>query len=500
MHAADPVAVPAPADPAVVQTGTGAVRGVEDPGHSFFGGIPYAAPPVGPLRFRPPEPALRWDGVRDASRPGPRCLQAPGPDPEFGTGSGEDCLSLNVWTPATPDEPKAVLVWFHGGSFINGDGGMFGARRLVERGDIVVVTLNYRLGALGFLAHPALGPPGDVGNYGLADQQAALRWVRENIAAFGGDPDRVTVAGESAGAMSVCDHLAAPGSRGLFHGAIIMSGPCQAQAALPHARRVSLDYAAAAGCGDVAAAAGCLRGARVDRLREPVFYARLGVEQLTGPVTATTALPVDPLTAAADGTTARVPVLIGTTRDEFTLFTGLRYLRTGQRIGAAGYPHALAEVFGPDAAAVAQRYPADRYREPELAYSAALTDAEFACVADRLAADLNRHQPVYAYEFADQDAPAPEPLTTLPFPVGASHSLDVRYVFDVGGAPDLTAAQRDLSRQMVDYWAAFVRTGAPATDWPRRGSGRVMTLRPDGNTVVDDYDRAHQCAFWDALG
>ncbi|UXA18927.1 carboxylesterase/lipase family protein [Mycobacterium sp. SMC-4] len=491
---------PAPGDRSVVQTSAGALRGVDAPGHRFFGGIAYAAPPVGPLRLRPPQPAPGWDGVRDAGRPGPRCLQAPGPDPEFGRHSDEDCLFLNVWAPAVIDGPKAVMVWFHGGSFVNGNGAMFDAGWLVERGDIVVVTLNYRLGALGFLAHPALGAAGEVGNYGLADQQAALGWVRDNIAAFGGDPDRVTVAGESAGAMSVCDHLVAPGSQGLFHGAIIMSGPCQAQAALAHAQRVSLDYAAAAGCADPQTAAGCLREAAVDRLREPVFYARLGADELSGPVTGSAVLPVDPLTAAADGTTAPVPVLIGTTADEFTLFTALRQLRTGESIDAQRYPQALAEVFGPDAAAVAQRYPPARYDDPALAYSAALTDAVFACVADRLATDLGRNGPVYAYEFADRAAPVPEPLTTLPYRVGASHSLDVRYLFDVGGAPDLSAAQRELSHQMIDHWSGFVRTGSPGPDWPQRGLGQVMRLHPDGNQVVGDYARAHQCEFWAGLG
>lgn len=142
------------------------------------------------------------------------------------------------------------MVWIHGGGFFNGSGDIYDARWLAEEGDIVVVTINYRLGALGFLAHPALGSPGEVGNYRLADQQAALSWVRANIANFDGDPGKVTIAGESAGGMSVCDHLVAPGSAGLFRAGIIQSGPCQAQADLPTAAKISLDYAAQAGCGD----------------------------------------------------------------------------------------------------------------------------------------------------------------------------------------------------------------------------------------------------------
>ncbi|MGE2730080.1 carboxylesterase/lipase family protein [Mycolicibacterium vaccae] len=489
----------AQADPAVVQTATGAVRGVDPPGYRVFRGVPYAAPPVGPLRFAAPQPPPAWDDVRDAEQDGPRCIQAAGGDVEFGRQSDEDCLTLNVWAPAKPDKPVAVMVWFHGGSFVNGGGAMFDAHWLVERGDIAVVTVNYRLGALGFLAHPALGPPGQVGNYGLADQQAALRWVRDNIAAFGGDPARVTIAGESAGAMSVCDHLVAPGSQGLFHGAIIMSGPCTAQAALPDAQRISLDYAAAAGCPEVATASGCLRGLRVDQLREPVWYTRLGGARLSGPVTGSAALPVDPVAGAADGAAARVPVLIGTTRDEFTLFAALRYLSDGERFGPERYRPLLAEAFGARTDAVAERYPVDRYGDVALAYSAAVTDALFSCSTADLAEDLARRAPVYAYEFDDRAAPAPEPLTTLPFPVGASHSLDVRYLFDVGGAPDLSPAQQALSHQMIDFWTAFVRTGGPGKAWPALRPGAEtgwMELRPDGNRVDSGFVRDHQCEFW----
>ncbi len=231
----------------------------------------------------------------------------------------EDCLTLNVWTPPPRDQPRPVMVWIHGGAFLNGSGDLYDARRLASRGDIVVVTINYRLGALGFLAHPALGAGGDVGNYGLADQQAALRWVHDNIAGFGGDPDKVTVAGESAGGMSVCDHLVAPDSAGLFRAAIMQSGPCQLQPDLPAAQKASADYAAEAGCADPATAAQCLRALPADKLQTALVYRQLGTEVLSGPVTGTTTLPVDPVTGIAEGRAARVPVMIGTTGDEFNL-------------------------------------------------------------------------------------------------------------------------------------------------------------------------------------
>ena len=260
-------AIDVPVDPGVAQTKAGALRGTVAADHRYFAGIPYAAPPVGPLRWQPPAPMPSWTGFRDATRPGPRCIQDVSNDVD-GRRTSEDCLTLNVWTPPPSDEPRPVMVWIHGGSFINGSGDIYNARRLASRGDIVVVTINYRLGALGFLAHPALGPAGDVGNYGLADQQAALRWVHDNIAGFGGDPDKVTIAGESAGGMSVCDHLVAPGSEGLFSAAIIQSGPCQAQYDLPAAERASLQYAAEAGCGDPATAAQCLRALPPDTLQK----------------------------------------------------------------------------------------------------------------------------------------------------------------------------------------------------------------------------------------
>ncbi|MEN4398140.1 carboxylesterase/lipase family protein [Mycolicibacterium senegalense] len=489
-------------DPAVVRTAAGTLRGTVASDHRLFAGIPYAAAPVGPLRFAAPAPAPGWPGERDTTAPGPRCVQDPDSDPERGANTAEDCLNLNVWTPPVSQEKRPVMVWIHGGAFAGGSSGIYDAARLAARGGIIVVTINYRLGTLGFLAHPALGAGGDVGNYGLADQQAALRWVRDNIADFGGDPEKVTIAGESAGGMSVCDHLVAPGSAGLFHAAILMSAPCQAQAGLAVATGRSLDYAAAAGCPDPVTAADCLRALPVDALRKPVWYFNIGSDQLTGPVTDSATIPQPPLAAFGAGRSETVPLLIGTTRDEFTLFVALRYLRQGQRYVPADYPRLLAETFGADAAAVGAHYPVDRYGGVAQAYSAAVTDGAFACVSERMAGELSRSAPVYAYEFNDRSAPAPEVMRTLPFPVGASHSLELRYLFDVGGAPPLDPAQQRLSDQMIDYWSAFVRNGDPAVDgqpaWPKFDEGR-MSLQPDGSRVDNDYANVHQCSFWAGL-
>ncbi|PJK22131.1 carboxylesterase/lipase family protein [Mycolicibacterium goodii] len=485
-------------DPAVVHTKSGTLRGVVADGHRLFAGIPYAAAPVGALRFASPEPAANWAGERDATRPGPRCVQDPDADLEHGDNSGEDCLTLNVWTPPAGEGRRPVMVWIHGGGFVNGSSDVYDASRLASRGDIVVVTVNYRLGTLGFLAHPALGAPGEVGNYGIADQQAALRWVRDNIAAFGGDPEHVTLAGESAGGTSVCDHLVAPGSAGLFDAAILMSAPCQVQTDLATAEQRSIAYATDAGCPDPATAGDCLRGLPVDRLRNPVWYFNIGSDQMTTPVTGTAMLPRAPLSTLDDA--ADVPVLLGTTRDEFTLFVALRYLRQGQRFTPEEYPELLRQTFGADAAAVAVHYPPDRYGGVPQAYSSAVTDSAFSCVAERMADELPGR--VYAYEFNDRSAPAPEVMRTLPFPVGASHSLELRYLFDVGGAPPLNPAQQALADQMIAYWSAFVRTGDPSGEgqpqWPAF-DGQWMSLRPDGSRLASDFGEVHQCPFWAGL-
>jgi para-nitrobenzyl esterase len=509
---AQPAVAPGPrSDPGlssgVVHTAAGAVRGSVESNYLLFQGIPYAAAPTGPLRWQPPQPAPAWTGVRDTRRPGTRCIQDTAVDPDYGLATGEDCLSVSVWTPRgdPASAGRPVMVWFHGGGFANGSADIYGAQALVTRGDIIVVTVNYRLGAPGFLAHPALG---DGGNYGLADQQAALRWVRDNITAFGGDPAKVTIAGQSAGGMSVCDHLVAPESAGLFRAAIIASAPCSAVAQLPSARKVSVDYAAEHGCVDPTTAAGCLRALPARRLADPPWFVRIGANLLSGPVVGASGLPVDPMATLTSGRAARVPVLIGTTHDEFTLFMALQYLRLHTVPTDADYPGMLAEVFGAQAPAVLTHYRVENHGgDVVAAYSAAVTDAYFSCPADRIADGQATVAPVYAYEFDDQAPPEPAPLRQLPFRVGASHGLDLRYVFAMAGAPPLDARQQRLSDQMIGYWTSFVRTGVPgfagAPVWPtvsgRGVDGPRMSFEGDGARVATRFERDHQCAFWATL-
>lgn len=501
-----PRAQPTPAaQPAVVQTANGAVRGVVSPGFRVFDGIPYAAPPAGAMRWQPPHPAAPWQGVRDATKPGMRCIQDTTFDPDYGRPTSEDCLNLNVWSPdgASPSSRKPVMVWIHGGGFLNGSADIYDARWMATQGDIVVVTINYRLGALGFLAHPALSPDGNVGNYGLADQQAALRWVRDNIAEFGGDPTKVTIAGESAGAMSVCDHLVAPESAGLFRAAILQSGPCQAQADRATAQRISTNYARNVGCPDPAVVAACLRSLPTRDVKRAPLYVEFGPDKLTGPATGTDRLPADPMTVFAAGHAPQIPVLIGSNSDEFAMFAAIQYLKNR---GLPPYPKLLAGAFGTDAAVVAERYPLDRFGgSAGLAYSAAVTDSVFACPTDRITSGLAQTGPVYAYEFNDRTAPAPDPLRKVPFSVGASHSLELRYLFDVGGAPPLNPAQRVLSDQMVAYWSQFVKTGNPEVSglplWPQvSDSGTRLSLQTGQLTTTTDFSSRHQCSFWATRG
>ena len=241
-----------------VDTSTGTIEGIDEGGVKVFKGIPYARPPLGELRLRSPQPPEPWTGVRSASGYGLWASQNP-PDStlwgEFPGEQGEDCLTLNVWTPELVGA-RPVLVWLHGGAFLRGSGAsaLYHGVRLATRGDVVLVTINYRLGVLGFLAHPELADPeagGAIGNWGLLDQVAALRWVRDNIAAFGGDPQNVTIFGQSAGGMSVASLLAAPAARGLFHRAIVQSGPPSAMPA-ERAEEMAAKLLAELGVGTVA--------------------------------------------------------------------------------------------------------------------------------------------------------------------------------------------------------------------------------------------------------
>jgi para-nitrobenzyl esterase len=478
--------------PLVVTTG-GAVRGVDGGAVDKFLGLPYAAPPVGAMRWQPPAPAARWSGVRDGSAFAPHCAQNGGP---FGVAStSEDCLYLNVFTPsgqANRLHRHPVLVWIHGGALVNGASDQYDPTRLVDN-DTVVVTINYRLGALGFLAHPALAgaPGGPTGNYGLMDQQAALRWVARNAERFGGNPHDVTIFGESAGGLSVLSNLVSPGARGLVDRAIVQSGAYALNLASQSAAETAgTAYASAVGCPDQSAA--CLRGVPV---------ANLLARQGTGyqPNVDGRVLPRSIGAALAAGEFARVPVVNGTTRDEWRLFVGLNEL-AGQPVTAENYQARISATLGVPAqvaAVIAARYPLSAYPSPAEALGAVGTDAIFACPGRTVSEATSRFVPTYAYEFGDRAAPMPF-LPPVSFPYGAFHASELQYLFQTAAVP-FTPDQQRLASTMRRGWTTFARFGTPF--WPRYDSAthRVVSLVPPRPEVITDFATAHQCDFWAAL-
>jgi para-nitrobenzyl esterase len=486
-------AIAAPPDPTVVRVDTGWIRGQASAGTVRFQGVPYAAPPVGTLRWSAPRPAAGWSGVRDGTAPGNRCPQSFG-GPVIGA---EDCLYLNVTRPARPGRVP-VIVWLHGGGMKSGSGADYDPARLVTTGEVMVVTVNYRLGALGFLSHPALRGSG---NFGLQDQAAALRWVRRNIAAFGGDPRQVTLAGQSAGARSVCAHLASPGSRGLFQRAIVQSGACASPVMTRSAAdRKGVRAAREVGCAGGPDVAGCLRRTGVTGLLGTLQGVGTSVtgtvaDDAWGPVAGTPFLPWQPGVAIRFGAAAGVPLLIGSTRDEMRSFVPYAYDLSGKPLTAEGYAGALAEAFGDHAHAVLARYPVRDYPKPVLALSTVLTDwggRIGACPTLATARAAARFAPVYSYELTEDSG---EVIGGIPF--GAPHGSDLPFLFEV---PWADPAPAGLSATMVGYWAAFARTGDP------NGAGRpVWRSFRSGGTVLGlssavigptPFAAEHHCGFW----
>lgn len=488
------------ADPPVVRVTEGFLSGERQAGTSIFRNVPFAAPPVDDLRWRAPQPPTPWTGIRDATQPGSRCLQfALGPEGFVGS---EDCLHLTVQVPNRRSEPLPVMVFLHGGAFTVGASSDYDATRLATQGEVAVVSLNYRLGMFGFLDHPGLTDPA-AGNYGLADQQAALRWVRQNIAAFGGDPGNVTLWGESAGAFSTCAHFASPTGRGLFHKAIVQSGPCGATLLTRAQAQIrARSLAAAVDCAEAEAAA-CLRGVSGPALIRAGSSLGQGLNsRLTdlawSPVVGTPLLPEQPLAAIRSGAADGIPLLHGGTRDEMRGFVANRYDGAGKPLTAAQYPEALRDIYGSrTAGAVLARYPLHRYPSPGLALATALTDdGSFLGACRQLTANASVGTPtVYAYEFAQPDG-----KTIGAFPLGAYHGSDVRYLLDSlrtdpWAPPPLAPEEQPLGERMVGYWTTFAHAGQPASDWPGYANGRALSLTRDGVRLVD-LDREHQCDFW----
>jgi para-nitrobenzyl esterase len=480
----------------IASTADGSVRGKTAGTTAEYLGIPYAAPPVGALRWQPPHSVTPWHGIRQATSFAPHCAQSGSL-----TSASEDCLYLNVFAPADAgDRSLPVMVWIHGGGLVTGESNDYNPAALVRNG-VIVVTINYRLGALGFLADAALAstPGGPSGDYGLMDQQAALRWVQRNIGGFGGDPRNVTLSGESAGGVSVLAQLASPGARGLFQRAIVESGTYDlAQPSLASAESSGAAFASTVGCAgnSEASTAACLRRLPVSTI--------LQTENTGGyyPNIDSAVLPRSIGTALAAGQFSHVPVIIGTNHDEYRLFIGQDQL-SGTPVTAANYVADISSTLSlpaSKASAVAKQYPLSSYSSPALALSAVGTDAIFACPALTAEKDLSKYAPTYAYEFNDEHAPD----RSVGFPYGAAHTLELEYLFDLASTAyqgPLSGPQQQLAQAMKQDWTNFAKAGVPASGWPTftASDQRALSLIPPRPQLETDYAAEHHCSFWSTV-
>src|SRR5512139_436665 len=496
----------------LVRVAGGTLRGKVDAAGRTFLGVPYAAPPTGALRFRPPQPSSAWPGVRDATKEASLCPQ------QVPLGStSEDCLYLNVHTPpAARSRALPVMVWIHGGAYILGSGAGYDPAPLVARGDLIVVSMNYRLGPLGFMALPGLTEEsGTTGNYGLLDQQAALRWVRENIGAFGGDPRNVTIFGESAGGNSVCMQLISPSAKGLFDKAISQSGGCVGTPLGPvtpdKAYGSGRKFAGSLGCTDQPTMVACLRGKPAGDFGGD-FLSMWGLNDLSWtPVIDGKVIKESTGSAIRSGRYTKVPLIVGSNKNEGRLFTAVQYhVLQGRRSTADDLNTAITRRAPAAEQAMRAAYPPASADNADLALSDFTTDGLFACAAlfTSRAAASNPGQRVYQYEFADPKPPLSD-LDPL-MPLGDYHVAEVFYLFktmqNVPLLLGLNADQQRLSEQMLGYWTTFARTGDPngpgTPAWPAftSRSSRAQRLTSQGTAPFGSFAGDHHCDLWAGLG
>lgn len=507
-------AAPACADGTTVQTDAGAVCGIVVNGTNSWQGIPFAAPPVGNLRWAPPQPVVPWGGTLNATAFASQCTQS--------SSGSEDCLYLNVWAPPGA-QGLPVMAHIHGGGFRSGSGaGDYSL--LSSTGNVVVVSTNYRLGIFGFAANRAFGPHS--GDYGLQDQQAFLRWVQRNVAAFGGDPGNVTIFGESAGGSSVCDQIASPTATGLFHKGISTSGQYNTifetpEAAGPLGTGLEVQdcksnlpsLALAESIGDqFAAALGCMGSDVADCMRvvpaTTVFSVAGGGYQYGGygtiAPTINGATLVAPLARLLQtGRVNRVPVIFGTDRDENL---------AGTANSATDYQNLVEAQFGQFANRVMETYPLNRFASPGIAWRTIAADAYTVCSELRTVRQLSRWMPVFQY-LIEYAAPWPPAYTGVPSGAGHVRAWVLTPVLPSATLPNgLDNNQQVLQKEELAHVSAFAHTGNPTADgtpiWPEfrfdesARDGQVLSLNAGGSsqaTAMSQIRAVHNCDFWDKL-
>jgi len=490
-------------DGVVVKTASGPVKGESEQGVFVFRGIRYGAPPVGSLRFRPPVPAIAWTELRLTLDFAPACPQLVEIDPTENNNSvmAEDCLAVNVWTPGADDKKRPVMVWIHGGGFIEGSARntWYDGAKLAGRGDVVVVTVQYRMGAWGFLDVSDIGGQdfAQSGNVGLLDQIAALKWVRENIAGFGGDPNNVTLFGQSAGAGSTGMLMVMPAAHGLFHKAIMESGTPKEVTDKARAIEVSRTYMKIAGITKIEGLQKLTMAQMLDAQRK-VFETRFGYSAFR-PVMDGIVLNALPMQAIAAGHGTSVPILIGTNLDEIRFWPALYDLPLEQKTESL-FRKQLEEIVGSRAPEVIETY---RKADADFGESVVhlLGDVLIRLPAIRFAEANSQRQPTYMYLFTYRS-------TSTYKNYGSCHGMELPFVFGVIDDLDVivftgrNAHREALTNQLQQAWVNFARTGDPSQPglaWPRYDEKTRATMELGlTSRVVNDPGSAER-KLWSDL-